>query len=295
MEEYPTKEKTLKIGFIGLGVMGAPMAGHLIKAGHELFVYTRTPQKAQPLLEQGAVWCDSASAVAEKVEVVCTMLGFPEDVREVYLGEDGLLESVRDGALLIDFTTSSPSLAREIAKGAAERGASAVDAPVSGGDVGARNAALSIMVGAEPEDFGRAKPFLETLGSNVVLQGPPGSGQTAKLCNQTAIASTMLGVCEAIALARRGGLDPETVLKSIQGGAAGSWTLSNLAPRMLKDDPAPGFYVKHFIKDMRLALETAEAEGLDLPGLRLTLERYRRLEAEGGGDLGTQALIRGYL
>lgn len=285
----------MKIGFIGLGVMGAPMADHILRNGSELQVHTRTRRKAEPLLEAGAGWCDSPRELAGRCDVVCTMLGFPDDVREVYLGEDGLLASARENALLIDFTTSSPALAREISEAALERGASAVDAPVSGGDVGARNATLSIMVGAEPAAFERARPLFELLGSNVVLQGPPGSGQTAKLCNQTAIASTMLGVCEAIALARRGGLDPETVLKSIQGGAAGSWTLSNLAPRMLEGHLAPGFYVKHFIKDMRLALETAEAEGLELPGLRLTLERYRKLEAEGGGDLGTQALIRGYL
>jgi len=284
----------MKIGFIGLGVMGAPMARHLLEAGHEVRVFTRTRRKAEELLAKGAVWSDSASGAARGVDLVCTMVGYPEDVEAVYFGDEGVFASVREGTVCIDFTTSAPALARRIARRAEELGAAAVDAPVSGGDKGAREASLSIMAGAEPEVFERARPVLDLVGGNVVLQGPPGSGQTAKLCNQIAIASNMLGVCEALVFAQAGGLNPDTVLESICGGAAGSWSLTNLAPRMLAEDLDPGFYVKHFIKDMRLALEAAWEEGLDLPGLQLALRRYRELEEKGGGDLGTQALIRVY-
>jgi 3-hydroxyisobutyrate dehydrogenase len=222
------------------------------------------------------------------------MLGYPEDVRDICLGEDGVLTRAAPETLLIDFTTSRPDLAREIAVLAENRGLGSVDAPVSGGDRGAREATLSIMAGGSEEDVTRAMPLLQRLGSNVVHQGPAGSGQRTKLCNQIAIASNMLGVCEALVFARAGGLDPRRVLSSIEHGAAGSWSLSNLAPRILDGDLAPGFYVHHFIKDMAMALETAIEENLELPGLELALNRYRLLARQGGEHLGTQGLIELY-
>lgn len=284
----------MKIAFIGLGVMGNPMARHLLEAGHELCVHSRTPGKAEELLGAGAAWAEGPARAVKGAEVVCTMLGYPEDVREVYFGDGGVISGAEAGALLIDFTTSSPGLAREIAEEAANKGMASVDAPVSGGDRGAREAALSIMVGGSEEGVERAGPVLECVGRQVVHQGPAGSGQMTKLCNQIAIASTMLGVCEALVFARAGGLDPRRVLESIAQGAAGSWSLSNLAPRILEGDLEPGFYVHHFIKDMTLALETAIEEDLDLPGLELALNRYRLLARKGGGKLGTQGLIRVY-
>lgn len=284
----------MNIAFIGLGVMGGPMAGHLLEDGHSLRVYARTRGKAEDLLAAGAVWNENPAEAVREAEVVCTMLGYPDDVREVYFGGDGVLENAAEAALLIDFTTSSPALAREIAGQASKKGLGSVDAPVSGGDRGAREAALSIMVGGGEADVERARPLLERLGKNVVHQGPPGSGQMTKLCNQIAIASNMLGVCEALVFARAGGLDPRRVLDSIEHGAAGSWSLSNLAPRILDGDLDPGFYVHHFIKDMNLALETAIEEDLDLPGLELALNRYRLLARRGGDRLGTQGLIRVY-
>jgi len=282
------------IGLIGTGVMGRSMAGHLLKAGHPVTVYNRRPAKAAELVETGAVMAGSVAALAEGVDVVVTMVGYPEDVEEVYLGTGGLIANARDGALLIDMTTSDPELAVRIAGAAAERGIAALDAPVSGGDIGAREARLSIMVGGDEAAFARALPILEILGRNIVRQGPPGSGQHTKLCNQIAIAAGMVAVCEALAYAKAAGLDPETVLRSIEGGAAASWSLSNLAPRMLRGDFAPGFYVKHFLKDMRIALASAEKLGLEVPGLTMAKGLYDRLAAEGGADEGTQALFRLY-
>ena len=284
----------MNIAFIGLGVMGNPMARHLLEVGHALRVFTRTRVKAEDLLEAGAEWAASPARAAAGAEMVCTMLGYPEDVREVYFGEEGVFAGAKAGTLLIDFTTSSPALARDIAEKAADGGMGVLDAPVSGGDRGAREAALSIMVGGAEADVARGREVLDCLGKNVVHQGPPGSGQTTKLCNQIAIASNMLGVCEALVFARAGGLDPRRVLESIEYGAAGSWSLSNLGPRILDGDLDPGFYVHHFIKDMSLALETAIEEDLELPGLELALNRYRRLAREGGELLGTQGLIRVY-
>jgi len=284
----------MNIAWIGLGVMGASMARRLLEVGHTLKVYTRSAEKAEGLIEEGAVWCEHPAACAEGAERICTMLGMPEDVRQVYLGSNGLLGAVSPGAVLIDFTTSSPSFAEEIAAAFAVDGHPVLDAPVSGGDVGARNGTLSIMVGGDRPAFDRMKPLLEVLGSTIVHQGGPGAGQRTKLCNQIAIASNMLGVCEALAFARESGLDPLNVLASIEHGAAGSWSLSNLAPRILKEDWSPGFFVRHFIKDMTLALEAAQEEGIQLPGLELALERYRLLAARGGELDGTQALMKTY-
>ncbi len=271
------------------------MAGHLLAAGHRLRVHNRTPAKARRLLAGGALWAESPAAVAASCDVVFTMVGFPREVEEVYFGAGGLLAGMRRGALLIDMTTSRPALAVRIAREAVRRGGRALDAPVSGGDRGAREATLVIMVGGEPEDFEAALPLLRLMGRQVVLQGPAGSGQHCKLCNQIAIAANMVGVCEALAYARRCGLDAGRVLAAVSGGAAGSWSLANLAPRMLAGDFAPGFHVKHFVKDMELALEAAAEEGLDLPGLALACSLYRRLAAAGEGDSGTQALFKLYL
>ncbi|MGH0030521.1 MAG: NAD(P)-dependent oxidoreductase [Myxococcota bacterium] len=282
---------TTRLGWIGLGVMGAPMCGHLLAAGYAATVFTRTRDKAQPLLDAGAVWADSPRAVAEASDVVFTLVGFPADVREVVLGADGALAGCRDGSVLVDMTTSDPSLAREIAQRARESGVHAVDAPVSGGDVGAREARLSIMVGGDADAVAAVQPLFECLGRTVVHQGGPGAGQHTKLVNQTVIASTMVGVCEALLYAHRAGLDPERVLASIASGAAGSFSLSNLAPRMLAGDFAPGFYVEHFVKDMGLALEEARRMGLELPGLSLARRLYEHLVATGRGRAGTQALV----
>jgi len=282
---------TTRVGWIGLGVMGAPMCAHLRAAGYETTVFTRTRAKAQPLLEAGARWADGPEAVARTSEVVFTLVGFPADVREVVLGEGGALSGCAPGAVLVDMTTSDPALAREIAELARERGVHALDAPVSGGDVGAREARLSIMLGGEASAVDAVRPLLERMGRTIVHQGGPGAGQHTKLVNQTLIASNMVGVCEALLYAVRAGLDPERVLASVSSGAAGSWSLSNLAPRMLAGDLAPGFFVEHFVKDMGLALQEAERMGLELPGLALARSLYERLVTSGHGRDGTQALI----
>lgn len=289
-----TKAILPAVGFIGTGVMGRSMAGHLMQAGYPLHVHTRTRARAESLLAAGAVWHDSPSTLAAAADVVITIVGFPKDVEEVYLGENGLVRHARPGTLLIDMTTSSPALAERIHEAARARGIGALDAPVSGGDVGAREARLSIMVGGDKEDFETALPVLRHMGANIVRQGPAGSGQHTKMANQIAIAAGMLGVCEALAYARKSGLDPETVLQSIGGGAAASWSLSNLGPRMLKGDFAPGFFVKHFIKDMGIAMESARAAGMETPGLDLAHAMYSRLAREGGEDFGTQGLFRLY-
>jgi 3-hydroxyisobutyrate dehydrogenase len=280
------------IGFIGTGVMGASMARHLLEAGAKLTVYNRSRHKAEPLLAAGAQWADGPEDVAREADVVITMVGFPTDVEEVYLGEGGLIESAKRGAYLIDMTTSDPQLAVRIWQAAQERGLHALDAPVSGGDIGARNGTLTIMVGGTQEDFEAVLPILRCMGRNIILQGGPGAGQHTKMCNQIAIASNMIGVCEAVSYAIRAGLDPRRVLESITGGAAGSWSLSHLAPRMIEGDYQPGFYIKHFLKDMRIALESAQRMGLPTPGLALAKSLYEELAEAGDAELGTQALIR---
>ena len=284
----------MRIAFVGIGVMGSSMVGHLLTAGHEVRVYTRTRAKAAPLLAAGAHWADSPAAAADGADAALSMVGYPSDVASVWRGSSGFLAVARPGQLLLDLTTSDPALARELAAEAAAKGAEALDAPVSGGDRGAREATLSIMVGGTPAAFTRAQPLLGLLGKTLVLQGGPGTGQLCKLTNQVAIASGMLAVCEALTFAKATGLDPETVLRSISGGAAGSWGLSNLAPRVLKGDFAPGFYVHHLVKDLGLALATARALRLELPGLELAARLYDQVVAAGDGDLGTQALARLY-
>jgi 3-hydroxyisobutyrate dehydrogenase len=281
-----------RLGWIGTGVMGSSMCAHLLAKGYSLTVSTRTRSKASALLEAGATWADTPEEVASNSEVVFTMVGYPADVREVILGPQGLLSSARPGTVLIDMSTSEPALAMEIAERGDSVGVHTLDAPVSGGDVGARNAALSIMVGGPPEVFDTVRPCLEVMGATIVLQGGHGAGQHAKMMNQVLIASNMVGVCEALLYAYRANLDLESVLASVSGGAAGSWSLSNLAPRMIANNMAPGFYVNHFVKDMGIALAEAGRMQLSLPGLALANQLYVALQAQGGGANGTQSLIR---
>jgi 3-hydroxyisobutyrate dehydrogenase len=282
------------IAFIGTGVMGRSMAGHLKAAGHELHVFNRTKEKAKPLVDSGAVWHDSAGEAAAQAEIVITMLGFPHDVEESYLGKGGIMEKARKGALLIDMTTSSPVLARKVSAAAAERGLAALDAPVSGGDIGAKEARLVIMVGGEPAAFERALPIFSVIGKNIALQGPAGAGQHCKMANQIACAVGMVAWVEALAYAKRAGLDPLRVHGSISGGAAGSWALTNLGPRALGGDFAPGFYVKHIRKDIGIAVTAADEMGLALPGLDCARRLYDLVAEKGWDEFGTQVLYRLY-
>ncbi|AMM95426.1 oxidoreductase [Peribacillus simplex] len=282
------------IGFIGLGVMGKSMAVNLLKAGFEVFVYTRTKEKASELLSQGAKWASSPKEIAQLANVIISMVGYPSDVEEIYFGENGLIENGKKGTHLIDMTTSTPSLAMRISEEAKKRGMQSLDAPVSGGDIGARDAKLTIMVGGDSEAFDAVRPIFDIIGSNVVHQGPAGSGQHTKMCNQIAIASNMIGVTEAISYAKKAGLDPDRVLRSISSGSAGSWSLSNLVPRMVKGDFEPGFYIKHFIKDMKIALDEAERMGMEAPGLSLSKSLYEGLAEAGEENSGTQALYKHY-
>ncbi|MBQ9364586.1 MAG: NAD(P)-dependent oxidoreductase [Schwartzia sp.] len=282
------------IGFIGLGVMGASMAHHLLDAGYPLTVYNRTKAKADSLVNRGAKWVDTPAEVAAASDIVITIVGFPKDVEQVYLGENGILQT-KKGGHVIDMTTSSPLLAKKIYDAAKKKGIAALDAPVSGGDIGARNASLVIMVGGDRKAFDEVQKMFECIGRTIRYFGAAGSGQYTKMANQIAIASGMMGVAEALIYAEKAGLNPAEVLETIAGGAAGSWSLSNLGPRMIKGDVAPGFYIKHFIKDMRIALESAKEMHLDLPGLTLAKRLYDELAARGMEDCGTQAIIRWYM
>jgi 3-hydroxyisobutyrate dehydrogenase len=288
----PATPETTTVGFIGTGVMGTSMCGHLLAAGYPIVVYSRTRSRAAGLVERGARWASSPRELAASSDVVFTIVGYPKDVREVILGTDGVLAGSRPGTIIVDMTTSEPSLAQEIARTANEQGVSSIDAPVSGGDVGAKEARLSIMVGGEADAIDRVRPLLELMGTNIVHQGPAGAGQHAKMVNQILIASNMIGVCEALLYGYRAGLDLDDVLASVSTGAAGSWSLSNLAPRMLRNDFEPGFAIEHFIKDMEIALAEAQEMQLELPGLSLAHELYRGLLDEGHGQRGTQALMR---
>ncbi|QQO10285.1 NAD(P)-dependent oxidoreductase [Breznakiella homolactica] len=310
-----------KIAFIGTGVMGKSMAGHLLEGGYSLTVYNRTKAKAEDLIRQEAQWADTPGQAASGADIVISIVGYPRDVEEVYLAPGGIVDSAKKGAVLIDMTTSSPALAGKIAEKAREKGLYSLDAPVSGGDTGAKNAALSIMVGGDEDSFNKILPVFQRMGKNIVFQGGPGSGQHCKMSNQIVIASTMMAVAEALCYGLKAGLNPRTMLKSIESGAAGSWTLSNLVPRMLDGNVNPGFYVKHFIKDMGIALDSARELGLKLPGLEKAEQLYQTLaamdrgaleqaaraaaeldstkamtpasfsgEARNGGDLGTQAI-----
>ena len=281
----------MDIGWVGTGVMGRSMAGHLLRAGHRLTVYSRTKDRAAALLSEGAQWAATPGDVAAASDVVFTMVGYPRDVEEIYLGPDGILAGARKGLTAADCTTSSPSLAQRLTREGAARGLDILDAPVSGGDIGARNATLSIMVGGEQAAFDRILPLFQQMGKTIVLQGPAGSGQHTKMVNQILIAGAMVSLTESLLYARAAGLDPERVLQSVGGGAAASWSLTNLLPRVLKGDLEPGFYVEHFIKDMGIALAEAEAMNLALPGLALAKQLYQALRAVGGAGKGTQSLI----
>jgi 3-hydroxyisobutyrate dehydrogenase len=271
--------------------MGTSMCGHLLAKGYEVVLFTRTKDKAQGLIDRGARWAESPKAVAEQAEVLFTMLGFPQDVRDVYFSEDGVLAGTRSDMTLVDMTTTEPRLSEEIAAAAQAGGAASLDAPVSGGDVGARQATLSIMVGGDQSALDRVMPFFRLMGTRVVHQGGPGAGQHTKLCNQIVIASTMIGVCESLLYGHKAGLALPRMLESISGGAAACWTLDHLAPRMLARNFDPGFFVEHFVKDLGIALEESRRMGLDLPGLTLAHRLYLSVQAQGHGRCGTQALL----
>ncbi|MBX3440910.1 MAG: NAD(P)-dependent oxidoreductase [Planctomyces sp.] len=280
-----------RIGWIGTGVMGRSMVGHLMEAGFSATIYNRSKDKAADLLDQGAAWADTPQAVARQSDVVFAIVGFPADVREVFLGDQGALAGARSGAVLVDMTTSEPTLAVEIHDTAKRKGVHAVDAPVSGGDVGAKNAALSIMIGGDKDVVEALQPCWQAMGKTIVHQGPPGAGQHTKMVNQVLISTTMIGLCEALLYGYRAGLDLETVFKSVSTGAAGSKSLDNLGPRILANNFDPGFYVEHFIKDMGIALAEAKRMQLSLPGLALAEQLYLAVQAQGHGRDGTHALM----
>ena len=280
-----------RIGWIGTGVMGSSMCGHLLTAGYRVTIHSRTRSKAQSLLDRGAQWAESPHAVAAESDILFTMVGFPQDVRQVYFATDGILSGAGAGTILIDMTTTQPSLSRDIAAAASAKDLSAIDAPVSGGDVGAKNAGLSIMIGGDTESVQAVMPLFELLGKKIVHQGQPGTGQHAKLCNQIVIAGTMVGVCESMLYGYKAGLDLNRMLESIRGGAADCWTLDKLAPKILQRNFDPGFFVEHFIKDMGIALEESKRMGLVLPGLTLVHQLYQTVQTLGHGRSGTHALM----
>ncbi len=285
---------TRTIGFIGLGVMGGAMAGHIKASGERLLINTRTKSKAQMLIDAGAEWRDTPKKLARECDIIFTMVGYPSDVEEIYFGPEGLIENARPGTILVDTTTSKPSLAARIYREAKARGIGALDAPVSGGDIGAKNATLSIMVGGDADVFERVKPLLEVMGKTVVLQGSAGSGQHTKMANQIAVAGNLLGTTEALTYAKHSGLDPNRILLSIANGAAQSWQLTNNAPKMLSGDFNPGFYIKHYLKDLRIALEAAHEMKIELPMLTLAEQLFAKMVAEGMGELGTHAIYTLY-
>lgn len=280
-----------KIGWIGTGVMGRSMCQHIIHKGYKTFVYNRTKKKAKKLIDSGATWVNSPEAVAQTSDVVFTMVGFPRDVREVYFGSNGVLKGVKGGSILVDMTTTEPSLSKEIYKEAKRKKATSIDAPVSGGDIGAMEGKLSIMVGGDKDAVEKVMPVFGLMGKNIVYQGSAGSGQHAKMCNQVMVSGLMIGMCETLLYGYKAGLDLVTMLESVSRGAAACWMLDNLAPRILKRDFRPGFFVEHFIKDMGIALKEAERMNLSLPGLALVHQLYIALEAQGHGRKGTQALM----
>jgi 3-hydroxyisobutyrate dehydrogenase len=280
------------IGWIGTGVMGRWMCHHILPLSSQTLVYNRTKHKTEPLVSEGALPVHSPKDIVEKAQIIFTIVGHPSDVEEVYFGEQGLLKHIKPGTLLVDMTTTKPSIAKRIYEAAKMKGCESVDAPVSGGDVGARDAKLSIMAGGSPEAYKQVEPFFAAMGKSYALQGGPGSGQHTKMSNQIVIAGTMIGVCESLVYARKAGLDGNALVNTIGRGAAACWTLDNLAPRVLKGDFNPGFMVDHFVKDMGIALEEARAMGLALPGLALVQQLYIALQGAGGGKLGTQSLVK---
>ncbi|BDH60959.1 3-hydroxyisobutyrate dehydrogenase [Lysinibacillus sp. PLM2] len=287
--------KQEKIAFIGTGVMGTSIVKHLLNKNYEVTIYTRTKSKASTLIELGAKWAETPMEASVDKDVIFTMVGFPQDVEQVYCGDNGIFQTAKKGAIVVDLTTSEPTLAKKIYQIAKEKEIYSLDAPVSGGDIGAQKGILSIMIGGDKEVFDKMLPIFEVFGENIVYQGEAGNGQHTKMCNQLLIATNMIGVCESISYGLKAGLDLEKVLQSISSGAAGSWSLSNLGPKMLKGDFEPGFYIKHFIKDMKIAIDEADRMGLDLPGVKLSKELYNHLLERGYGDNGTQTLIKYYM
>lgn len=283
-----------KIGFIGVGVMGKAMTRNLLKHGFEVTIYTRTKAKVQDLIDEGVPFAPNVKACVKDQDIVITMVGYPSDVKEVYFGQDGIIENAKNGAILIDMTTSSPELAKEIAIQAKEHQLESLDAPVSGGDTGAKNGTLAIMVGGNKDTFERALPVFEAMGKNIVYEGKAGAGQHTKMANQIALAGAVAGVVEAMTYAKKAGLDVQTMLDTISTGAAGSWQMSNTAPRMLEGNMNPGFYIKHMIKDLKIAIDQAAQNDLDLKVLDTVKDMYEDLANRGMEDLGTQALIHYY-
>jgi 3-hydroxyisobutyrate dehydrogenase len=281
----------MKIGWIGTGVMGAAMAGHLQAAGHELYIFNRTRGKAEPLLKHGAHWCEFPAEVSANSEIVFTIVAFPADVEVVYLGERGILSGKGPCRILVDMTTSRPSLAQRITRAAAEQGIYSLDAPVSGGDIGARDGTLAIMVGGDKAAFDKVLPLFQLMGKTISYMGGPGAGQHTKMCNQILVAGTMIGTCESLLYAAKAGLDKQSVINIIGKGAASCWSINNLGPRIVRGDYEPGFLVEHFIKDMGIALQEAAAVSLSLPGLALVHQLYLAVQAQGHGRAGTQALM----
>lgn len=284
----------MDISFIGVGVMGRGMVRNLMKAGHRVHIYSRTKERAQPVIDEGALWYSSVAECAKKSSVIITIVGYPKDVEEVYFGAGGILENAPDHAIVADMTTSSPGLAEKIYEAAKAKGLRALDAPVSGGDSGAKNGTLAIMVGGDKSAFDECLPVFEAMGKSIRYMGKAGSGQHTKMANQIVIAGTISGVCEAIAYANKAGVDAQGMLDAISSGAAASWQLSNNGQKIINGDFAPGFYIKHFIKDMGLAKDEADSRALPLPVLEKTLDTYRALAQKGLGDEGTQALIKAY-
>jgi 3-hydroxyisobutyrate dehydrogenase len=290
-ERQERRRRIMKIGWIGTGVMGSSMAGHIQGGGHEFYIFNRTKSKSEGLLQKGATWCDSPAGVASNSEIVFTIVGLPKDVEEVYLGENGILSAAGPCQTVVDMTTSQPSLAQVIAREASNRGIDSLDAPVSGGDIGARQATLAIMVGGKKEAYERVLPLFQRMGKSISHMGGPGAGQHTKMSNQTLIAGTMIGVCESLLYAAKVGLDQQAVIDIIGKGAASSWCINNLGPRMIQGDYDPGFFVEHYIKDMGIALQEAAAAGLSLPGLALVHQLYVAVKAQGHARSGIQALF----
>jgi len=282
----------MKIGFIGTGVMGSSMVRHLLKADYEVNVYNRTKLKAMPLTDEGAVWQDTPAKIAETSDIILTIVGYPKDVEDVYLGEDGVFEGLTEGKVIIDMTTSTPALAEKLAQEAEKIGVDASDAPVSGGDLGAKNGTLTVMVGGDKDTYEKVRPILNTFSGELRLFGEAGSGQHTKMANQIMVAGTMTGLIEMMVYANKAGLKLEEVVKTVNGGAARNWSLENYGPRIIKEDYSPGFFVKHFVKDLKIALDEAEKMNLELPATTQAYELYKNLEDAGYGDEGTQSLIK---
>lgn len=282
----------MKIGFVGTGVMGQSIVRHLLEAGNQVFIYTRTRKKAESLIEEGARWCDTPKKVAKEADLIFTMVGYPSDVEDVYYGNNGLFQSDSANKTFIDLTTSTPTLAEKIYDTAVSRGASAIDAPVSGGDLGAQKGTLTVMAGGEETVFDKVRPVIELFSSSLMLHGGPGSGQHTKMANQIMVAGTMTGLSEMLAYANKAGLDLEKVIETLSGGAASNWSLLNYGPRILKEDYSPGFFVKHFVKDLKIVLDEAEKMNLNLPSTQLAYKLYKELSDDGYENSGTQALIK---